>query len=404
MAYSVSNTGMSSPKGGGGGKKPGGGKGKFSAGNKFGKKITDKALALDRVMESPFKPNKPTTQRKYEGGEIISSNLPATYVEARGENKQCSNCYFNKKGYCTLWEAKIKAIWVCVKWAKMATYDNLIVFEKQAYGSRRVSNTVTTEFLELTQNNKKDLTTFFNLYDSLFFDIPKEGVTSHETIVKRSKEYLNNFIDPKDATIEALQDEIENLNNTLLNSSLEGAGNVTNNLDQFDNLEDIKIPKVSLIEPDGISEEERRAYNDNPELEPKIGQKVIPTPAGQDTNNDGINDEQQQLSSFGTIMLKAPQSSNLTRILSNPNAWYYKPQYYGKPVYAFRRKLPYGFNGVKNLLVVNLGAKNQGKFRFLKVMDAAGTEFRIPKKFWTSRNTYPSGKETGAAGYLLEEL
>ena len=407
MAYNVVNTNQSSGGGGTspkrGGKNIGKGEGRFTQMTRGKFQAGDRSymMAEEKYGDGYEMPaNPPGIQKRYPGGELISPNLPDSYQDARGADNQCGNCYFNRNGYCNSWNANIKALWVCASWGAASTNENLIILEKQAYGSKKVKEEVDTEFSELTQNNKKDLTEFFNLYNSLFFDIPKDGAESHEALMKRSRDYLNNYIDPKDATIEALQDEIENLNETLLNSSMKGAA-VSNNLTQFKSVGDIKVPKITLNEPDGVTEDERKSWDDGTAEEPTVGEQVKPVPVGSDENNDGINDNEQTLSTYGTVMLKAQQSSNLSRLLDNPNHWYYKPEFYGKPIYAFRRKLPYG-GGTRNLLCVNLGAKGQSKFRFLKVMSTKGEEFRILKKHWTDRNTFPSGRDTGVAGYETE--
>jgi len=349
--------------------------------------------------ESPANP--PGAKRVYLGGGIISPSLPDHYQDGRGLEKQCGNCYFNKKGYCNNFNAGIREEYTCGSWGEQSLNENLIILEKQAYGSKRVTDQVETEFAELTQNNKKDLSTFFNLYNTLFFDIPKDGSESHEDLVKRSRDYLNNYIDPKDSTIEALRDEIEHLNGTLLNNSMKGAA-VSNNLTQFSSIDKITIPKISLREPDGshdLDPEDRDNW-------PTIGDKVTPTPIGSDENNDGIEDSKQTLSKYGTVMLWCQESGTVTNVLSNPNHWYYKPKYYGKPWYCFLRKLPLygGSSGVTNLIVVNLGSKGDSKHRYLKYVGSQGTEFRIQKKYWTDSNSWPSGKDTGAAGYLLEPI
>jgi len=346
------------------------------------------------------------SQLRYPGGEIISPSLPDSYQDGRGLEKQCGNCYFNKKGYCSKFNAGIKETYTCGGWGEPSKNENLIILEKQAYGSKKVTDKVETEFSELTQNNKKDLSTFFSLYNSLFFDIPKNGTESHEDLMKRSRDYLNNYIDPKDVTIEALQDEIEHLNGTLLNNSMKGAA-VSNNLNQFSSIGKITIPKVELTEPSGETEADRDAWKLDPSLMPIIGERVTPTPVGSDENNDGIDDSTQTLSAYGTVMLWAPNSGNTSYWLSKPNHWYYKPKYYGKPIYCFLRKLPYpnANNALKNLIVINLGAQNQRRYRTLKIFGSHdGPEFRIQKKYWTDRNTFPSGKHTGVAGYLTEPL
>ena len=354
--------------------------------------------------ESPVNP--PGFRKRYMGGALIPPSLPESYKDSRGLEKQCGNCYFNKKGYCNNFNANIKESWGCASWGAPSINENLIPLEKQAYGSKRVTDQVETEFSELTQNNKKDITTFFNLYNSLFFDIPKDGSESHEALMKRSREYLNNYIDPKDATIEALRDEIEHLNGTLLNNSMKGAA-VSNNLNQFSSISKITIPKIELNEPDGVTDEDKKSWEDGTAEEPIIGERVTPTPVGADENNDGIDDSKQTLSAYGTVMLFAPDSGNVSFWLSKPDHWYYRPEYYGKPIYCFLRKLPWPNpnTGTKNLICVNIGSQGQRRFRTLKIIGSMeGAEFRIPKKFWTDKNSWPSGRSTGAAGYLLEPL
>ena len=371
---------------------------------------TQERYQTSRLEDSPsyregkhkFKENKPSNQLRYPGGGIIPPSLPEHYQDGRGLEKQCGNCYFNNKGYCNSFNASIKEEYACHSWGVKSLNENIIVLEKQAYGSKRVTDEIDTEFSELTSNNKKDIETFFNLYNSLFFDIPKDGSSSHEDLMKRSREYLNNYIDPKDATIEALQDEIEHLNGTLLNNSMKGAA-VSNNLTQFSSVDKITIPKISLREADGTDELDP----DDRDSWPSVGERVTPTPVGSDANNDGIEDSKQTLSKYGTVMLWCQESGNITHALSKPDHFYYKPEYYGKPVYCFLRKLPWPGkpSGLSNLVVINLGAKGDRKYRHLKEMLNPGEkEFRIQKKHWTDKNSWPSGIETGAAGYLLEPI
>lgn len=54
---------------------------------------------------------------------------------------------------------------------------------------------------------------FFTLYNELFFDIPKNGENSHETIVNRSSEYIGEAQISEE--IEALVDEINLLREEL---------------------------------------------------------------------------------------------------------------------------------------------------------------------------------------------
>ena len=55
----------------------------------------------------------------------------------------------------------------------------------------------------------------------LFFDIPKQGANSHETIINESRAYFQNYQDPKDLTISNLNTQINELNARILELELE---------------------------------------------------------------------------------------------------------------------------------------------------------------------------------------
>ena len=100
---------------------------------------------------------------------------------------------------------------------------NKIVFVKNQY-----ENTIDTSFKQLVPQTAQQVTSslptvteFFNLYEQLFYDIPKTGATnSHEYLVKKSSEYIG--YQPTDDTIQALLNEINNLQaeNLSLNQQL----------------------------------------------------------------------------------------------------------------------------------------------------------------------------------------
>ena len=58
------------------------------------------------------------------------------------------------------------------------------------------------------------------MYNQLFYEIPKTGDNSHETLIKRSSEYID--YQPTDDTIQALLNEINSLQaeNLSLNQQL----------------------------------------------------------------------------------------------------------------------------------------------------------------------------------------
>ena len=61
---------------------------------------------------------------------------------------------------------------------------------------------------------------FFSYYDKLFYDIPRDGTTSHKTLIDQSTEFYGNYIDPKDEIIRDLERQILELNNQLLKGDL----------------------------------------------------------------------------------------------------------------------------------------------------------------------------------------
>jgi hypothetical protein len=81
------------------------------------------------------------------------------------------------------------------------------VFDKNAFGK-----VIDTQFNQLLNNVAEEtpvftIEDFFQLYDQLFFQIPKEGDTdSHRFILEKEAEYLGVIISQDD--IQALLDEI----------------------------------------------------------------------------------------------------------------------------------------------------------------------------------------------------
>jgi hypothetical protein len=97
--------------------------------------------------------------------------------------------------------------------------DN-INLNKSVFNKEEFNKTVDTSFRQLIkpQITEKPLFTveeFFEKYEFLFFEIPKEGENnSHEYLVKRSGEYIN--YDKLNEEIEALLEEITELRQEIL--------------------------------------------------------------------------------------------------------------------------------------------------------------------------------------------
>jgi len=98
-----------------------------------------------------------------------------------------------------------------------------IPIEKQVFDKNAFNKAVNTQFNQLLNQQVEEetpsftLEDFFELYDQLFYQIPKEGeVDSHRFILQREAEYLGVVIDQED--IQALLDEITSLRQQVLDT------------------------------------------------------------------------------------------------------------------------------------------------------------------------------------------
>ena len=86
---------------------------------------------------------------------------------------------------------------------------------KKLYDKKAYLNVIDTQFNELLQPTpptepEVSVDEFFQLYNDLFYDIPKFGETnSHEYLIKQSSDYIGSTILTDD--IQALLDEITSL-------------------------------------------------------------------------------------------------------------------------------------------------------------------------------------------------
>jgi hypothetical protein len=94
----------------------------------------------------------------------------------------------------------------------MTDQGNKVDLTKKLYNKKAYLNVVDTQFNELSQPpipTEPDTTVdeFFQLYNDLFYEIPKLGETnSHEYLVKQSSDYIGSAVLTDD--IQALLDEI----------------------------------------------------------------------------------------------------------------------------------------------------------------------------------------------------
>lgn len=109
--------------------------------------------------------------------------------------------------------------------------ESKVDLKKEVFSKSQYVKTIDTSFNELgvtTINedlkNQTTVTEFFNLYNTLFYDIPAEGDTnSHIYLVEQSGDYIN--FDGVNEEIEALREEITQLRQELLQSQVQNISN-----------------------------------------------------------------------------------------------------------------------------------------------------------------------------------
>lgn len=94
---------------------------------------------------------------------------------------------------------------------------------KKVYNKDNYQKTIDTSFKELLPPPPPEevslsltIEQFFQAYNDLFFDIPKTGNNSHNTLIQQSIEYVGN--EQKDEQVDALIQEINNLRTQLLST------------------------------------------------------------------------------------------------------------------------------------------------------------------------------------------
>jgi len=113
----------------------------------------------------------------------------------------------------------------------------IINLNKKVYTKNQYEKVIDTKFSQLATTltpsaqatSTISVDQFFQEYDQLFLQIPKEGATnSHEYLIKTSSEYIN--FTPTDDNIQALIDEINllqqtnlELNQQLVNLTISGS-------------------------------------------------------------------------------------------------------------------------------------------------------------------------------------
>lgn len=101
---------------------------------------------------------------------------------------------------------------------------NKVELNRQVFDKKKFESTVDTTFTQLVsteviveESTEEKIKNFFNLYQELFFDIPKEGeFNSHKYLILTSTDYVGTITSDE---VKQLMAEIVNLRTQLLDSN-----------------------------------------------------------------------------------------------------------------------------------------------------------------------------------------
>lgn len=102
--------------------------------------------------------------------------------------------------------------------------ERKVDLNKSSFEKIQYEQVIDTSFTQLiptssiteTINNTPTVDEFFQYYNELFFEIPKTGDNSHETLITTSTEYIG--YEPQNEEITALTEEITSLRQQLLDT------------------------------------------------------------------------------------------------------------------------------------------------------------------------------------------
>ncbi len=224
---------------------------------------------------------------------------------------------------------------------------------KKTYGAVSVDNLMDRSFEEFGTNAvNRDIDLMFQIYEDAFFDIEKNvGEKSHLSLIHRSQEYINDFIDPRDIEIESLNELVQELQEKILiletSGAAEFAGMATELEEMAELFEEIAEEQEAQLQASYQS-------NSNP-----------PRYLVSDTNDGELNG-----------------------LLSDPDNIYYKPPYWGMPIYrwegSWHVRGKYNFKNQVHV-VVYLGAQGEKGERFLLRLDN-NKVLEIKKSHWKDKH------------------
>jgi len=137
-------------------------------------------------LKKSFKFQKPTLKSKFE------KNLPQLFSKQQLKNNKL---------------AKIKKT---LRKSKIKNKKAIVNLEKKVYNNKKTIDFMNTSFSELIKSNPNyTISKFFEVYNNLFYDIPKTGDKSHHSLIVQSQEYINGYEDPKEKVLEKLIELLE---------------------------------------------------------------------------------------------------------------------------------------------------------------------------------------------------
>mgnify|MGYP005998489289 CR=1 FL=1 len=91
-------------------------------------------------------------------------------------------------------------------------YKGDITFTRTIYSKGDFNKKIDTSFSELSSEILPiEIDQFFNYYNEIFFDIPKEGENSHSTIIETSLDYVESYNNPLQGVVDNLNTQITEL-------------------------------------------------------------------------------------------------------------------------------------------------------------------------------------------------
>lgn len=221
-----------------------------------------------------------------------------------------------------------------------------IPLRKKTYGSISVENMIDRSFKEFgTNSSAKDLELLFEIYNDMFYEIPKTGEKSHTTLRVRSGDFLTNYIDPRDIEIQNLNEEIMELQQRILALETSGAADLAG-------LGDMMADITEELEE--ISEQQQA------ELDAMTMSNTVPP----------------------HYLINGTGNSQLDGFLQDRNCPYYHEQHWGKEVYMYSPTRG-DFKDTSTIVVYD-GARGARGKRYLVKLDNTG-DMQIKKSHWKSK-------------------